>query len=234
MFKKDEEKIMARGFSLLELLIVITIIFILSGISLFFLSSHQRLYKPDEQTTRIVDLLQEARQRSLTQRKTMRVEIDLTDNMVRLINEKESNTDADDEKIREAVLIPAGEVNLRVRPPDITANPPETLPVPLAQFKQSDYPTSALNDVCTIRFRSDGTVVDDDGVTTGLTLFVWSPKQSSTTESEIARAITIVGATGSVRLWEYHRDSRDANKWKDSRRSGVFGGYTSNSNTANP
>jgi prepilin-type N-terminal cleavage/methylation domain-containing protein len=232
---------MARGFSLLELLIVITIIFILSGISLFFLSSHQRLFKPDEQTTRIVDLLQEARQRSLTQRKTMRVEIDLTDNIIRLINEAESNTVDDDQTIREAVLIPPGEVNIRVRPPDITANPPETLPVPLAQFKQSDYPTSRLNDVCTIRFRSDGTVVNEgsdnigtNAVTTGLTLFVWSPSKNNSNESEIARAITIVGATGSVRLWEYHRDSRDANKWKDSRRSGVFGGYTSNSNTANP
>lgn len=229
---------MERGFSLLELLIVVTIIFILSTMGVFFLAAHQRLYKPDEQSTRIIDLLQEARQRSLTQRETMRVEIDLTDNIIRLIDENDPTIVSDDRKIREAVLIPAGEVNLRVRPPDITANPPEPLPVPAAQFKQSSYPSSALHDVCTIRFLRNGTVVNEgtdeigsNAATTGLTLFIWSPKKGTTNESEITRAITIVGATGSVRLWEYQRQSTDSNKWKDSRRSGVYGGQTGNSNT---
>jgi prepilin-type N-terminal cleavage/methylation domain len=225
---------MSRGFSLLELLIVVSIIFILSGVSMFFLSAHQRLYKPDEQATRIIDLLQEARQRSLTQRETMRVEIDLTDNIARLIDENKPETADDDVKIREVVLISANEATIRVRPPDITSNPPESLPVPPAQFKQSIYPPSALHDVCTIRFLRNGTVVNEgsdavgtNAVPTGLTLFIWSPKKDKPDESEIARAITVVGTTGAVRLWEYDRQSSDANKWKDSRRSGVFGGQTS-------
>lgn len=229
---------MARGFSLLELLIVITIIFILSGISLFFLSSHQRLFKPDEQTTRVVDILQEARQRSLTQRETMRVEINLTDGMIRLIDENQTSTVEDDKIVREAVLLSPTDVKMRVRPPDITTNPTEPLPVPTAEFKPSIYPSSALDDVCTIRFLRNGTVVNEgtdatgtNANMTGLTLFIWSPKKDNPNESEIARAITVVGATGSIRLWEYDRSAGDANKWKDSRRTGTFGGQTTGANT---
>ena len=72
---------MPRGFSMVELLIVLTVMTILTGISLFYLSGHQRLFRPDEQTLKMVDIFQEARQRSLTQRETMRVEIDLTDSV---------------------------------------------------------------------------------------------------------------------------------------------------------
>lgn len=182
-------------------------------------------------------MLQEARQRSLTQRKPMRVEINLTDGIVRLINERETNTVDDDQVLREAALLPANEVAIRVRPPDITTNPTEALPVPIAQFRQSIYPSSVLDDVATIRFMPNGTVVNEgtsptgsNAPITGLTLFVWSAKKGNVNESEIARAITVVGATGSIRLWEYDWEARDANKWKDSRRTGTYGGQTTNSN----
>lgn len=229
---------MSRGFSIIELLIVMVIIFILSGISLFYLSGHQRVYRPDEQSLKIIDIMQEARQRSLTQRETMRVEIDLTANMVRLIDENLPNTAGDDTNIRSAVLFPQFQVKLNERPPDISANPPETMSVPPAQFKTSSYPGSAGNTVCTFRFLRNGSVVNEgtdatgaNAVTTGATLFVWSPKKDDPSRSEIARAITVIGASGSVRYWEYNRSLTDANKWKDSRRSSIYGGSTGNSNS---
>lgn len=94
---------MSRGFSMVELLIVLTVITILLGISLFYLSAHERLYRPDEEALKIIDVFQEARQRSLTQRETMRVEIDLTDNVVRLIDENQPSTADDDRPIRSVV-----------------------------------------------------------------------------------------------------------------------------------
>ncbi len=76
-----------KGFSLIELLIVLTLIMIMSGVSFFYFNTYQRLYKPDDQSLQIVDILQEARQHALTQRETIRVEVDITVNVVRLIDE---------------------------------------------------------------------------------------------------------------------------------------------------
>jgi prepilin-type N-terminal cleavage/methylation domain-containing protein len=229
---------MSRGFSMVELLIVLTVITILTGISLFYLSGHERLFRPDEEALKIIDIFQEARQRSLTQRETMRVEIDLTDSMVRLIDENQPNTPDDDRQIRTIILLPQSDVKINSRPPDISTNPVEIMPVPIAQFKPSVYPASATHNVCTFRFLRNGTVVNEgtdsigsNATTTGLTLFIWSPKQGNANESEISRAITVIGATGSVRFWEYNRNVTDANKWKDSRRSSIYGGQTGNSNS---
>lgn len=233
---------MSRGFSMVELLIVLAVITILSGVSLFYLSGHQKLFRPDEQALKIIDIMQEARQRSLTQRETMRVEIDLTANLVRLIDENQPNTAEDDKLIRSVVVLPQSDVKINSRPPDIATNPEEALPVPIAQFRPSIYPMSVTHNVCTFRFLRNGSVVDQgtdaigsNASTAGATLFLWSPKANSENESEVARAITVIGATGSVRFWEYNRHLTETNKWKDSRRSSIYGGQTggSNSNTNN-
>jgi len=229
---------MSRGFSMIELLIVLAIITVLLGISLFYLSGHERLYRPDEQAVKIIDVLQEARQRSLTQRETMRVEVDLTDNVVRLIDENTPGTAGDDNVIKTLTLVPQHEVKINSRPPDISTNPTEIMPVPIAQFRASIYPPSVTHQVCTFRFLRDGRVVNEgtdavgsNAVTTGLTMFIWSPKLGAPDESEIARAITVIGATGSVRFWEYNRNVSDTNKWKDSRRMSIYGGQTGGSNS---
>jgi prepilin-type N-terminal cleavage/methylation domain-containing protein len=218
-----------EGFSLVELMVVLIIISIMAGITGYYLINHQKAYKADDQALKIIDIFQEARQRSLTQRETMRVEIDLTDKVVRLIQENKPDPtgDADDEKIRETTLLDPLEVNIEQRPSEITVNPPETLPAPTAVFKPSVYPKSSTHRICTIRFRSDGQVVDVDntasggsGTPTGVTLFIWSPNKTDATKSDIARAITIIGTTGSIRMWEYNRNSTNANKWSDTRRVG--------------
>ncbi len=222
---------MSRGFSLVELLIVLVVMLILSGFSLFYLAGHQRLYRPDEQSLRLVDALQEARQRSLTQRETMRVEIDVTDGLIRLIDENSPATADDDVLVRSAPLFPASEVKIDERPPDIVTNPEEPLPVPVADYRPSLHPLSLTHRVATLRFLRNGTVttggtdaIGTNSATAGSTIFIWSPKLDNDNESNIARAITVVGATGSVRYWEYDRSIAATNKWKDSRRSGGYGG----------
>lgn len=229
---------MSRGFSMVELLIVLVVITILIGISMFYLTAHQRLYRPDEQAVKVIDIFQEARQRSLTQRETMRVEIDLTDNLVRLIDENTSTTAGDDTVIKKQTLVPPHEVKMNSRPPDISTVPIEIMPVPDAQFKPSIYPPSLGHNVCTFRFHRNGTVVNEgtdaigsNATTVGLTLFIWSPKPNNPSQSEIARAVTVIGATGAVRFWEYNRSLSDPNKWKDSRRLSIYGGTTGGTNS---
>lgn len=220
------------GVTLIELLIVMTVITIMTGVSLFYLTGHQKLYKPDEQALRIADILQEARQRALTQRETIRVEIDTTpaSNFARIIDENKPDTDADDKELKRIKLLPSSDVRVDTSPTNITYNPPESLPVPTAVYKTSIYSGTSGDQVCTIRFQSNGTVTDagtntigTGAVPTGVTLYVWSPKSGKITQSDIARAITIIGASGSIRLWEFDTNSTDTNKWKDSRRT-VTGG----------
>lgn len=211
----------AEGFSLIELLIVVVLIAILSTISLIFLTSAQRLTRPDDQSLQIADILQEARQRALTQRVTMRVQIDITANVVRLINEQLPNTANDDVIIRQVPLLPNSQVRVNPRPDNIPYNPPEPLPAPTAVFLQSTYPLSPNNQVCTLRFRNGGDVVNagnnDIGggaIPQGVTLHVWSPTTANPNVSEIARSITVIGSTGSIRLWKFNPASIQANRWE--------------------
>lgn len=221
-----------QGFSMIELLIVVSIISIMAGVSVFYLAAYQKLYEADDQAFKIIDVLQEARQRSLTQRETMRVQIDLTAQVVRLIDENRAGV-ADDVVVRTITLLPSEKVNVQSRPDNISDNPPEPVPVPSAQYRQSIYPMSANNDVCTIRFQSDGTIVDEGtnasgsqgAVSTGVTLHVWSPGANNQSDSNIARAITVIGSSGSIRLWEYDPEPATAGKfWQDSRRTSSYGG----------
>lgn len=226
----DKRIIYAAGFSIIELLIVLVIFTVMIAVSSFYFLSHQKMYKPDDQSLKFVDMLHEARQRSLTQRETMRVEVDLTDNIIRLIDENTTLTADDDREIRRVPILPQTEVKISNRPSNILYNPPEPLPAPNAVFLPSVYPSSATHNVCTIRFQSNGTVVNSgtnatgNGATvTGLTLHIWSPKKNNASESDIARSITIIGSTGSIRLWEWDINSTDPNKWQDSRRASAFG-----------
>jgi len=217
------------GFSLIELLAVVSVIMILSGIMLFYANNHTKLYKVDDESLQIVDVFQEARQRALAQREVMRVEINTNTNMVTLYSENGPTVATDDVVIKRFILAPTTQVKFTTRPAQITVNPPEPMPVPTAVFKTSVYPATAGNSVCTIRFKSDGSAMDGgtnptatDAVQTGVSLFVWSPKTGSTTESDQARALTVLGATGAIRMWEWDVRMTGANKWKDSRKSVAY------------
>lgn len=220
------------GFSLLELLTVAIVIVILTTVSLFYLTAQRKLYNADEQSLKIIDIIQEARQRSLTQREFMRVEVDLTSNIARLIDENEGDTAMDDDVVREVALYPSALVRVDGRPTNVTSMPPEPLPIPEAEFRGSLHPLSANHEVATFRFRLDGTVhnagtnaTGANSVPTGFTLYIWKPDNDNGETSTLVRAITILGATGSVRMWDYANDGNDQYYWRDSRRA-TYGGST--------
>lgn len=228
---RDQKLNMDKGFSLVELMIVLLVISILAAVSMMYIVDYQKLYKADDQALALVDMLQEARQRSLTQREIIRVEIDMDDMVVRLIDENSPSDADDDQQLRSINLASETLVKIDERPNNITLDPPENLPAPLAVFQPSVYTPSVPHRVCTIRYASNGNVLDagsdEDGtnaVPTGVTLHIWMPQDENNQNAKIARAITVIGSTGSVRFWEYDFNSGDANKWKDSRRSGSYGG----------
>lgn len=231
LVKMEGDRLSCAGFSLLELLVVLTVASILLAISLFYFEGHRKLYRPDDTTLLIADALQEARQRSLTQRETIRVEIDKTAKVVRVIDENQPTLATDDEIIKLLTIPEPAVVTVGQAPLNITVNPPETLPIPNAVFQPSQHPLSFGNEVCTIRFMRDGTVtnagtnsIGSGAVTSGVTIHIWSPKPGNPSDADIARAITVIGSSGVVRAWEWDWSSANSNKWKDSRRAGSLGG----------
>lgn len=222
---------MNKGFSIIEILVVMTIVLLLGSAASFYLRGHQTLYKVDDQSLLMADIFNEARQRSLTQRETMRVEIDLTDSQIRLIDENTPSTADDDAIIKQSSIYLPNEVRIDRRSANITSNPPESLPVPTSIFLPSVHPLSVTHEVCTLRFQSNGTVTDagtnaigTGAVPTGTTVHVWQPAQNDVNLSVTARAITILGSTASIRLWEYDLSSSNQNNWRDSRRIGNYAG----------
>lgn len=201
----------AEGFSLVELMIVLIIIAILSSIAVMSLS-YDKLYDTDKQAIQIVDLLQEARQRSLSQRNTMRVEINSTKNSIRLIDEKKPDDSADDVSIK-AVAYRNNGVFIGTLPSNMSDNPAELSPVPPITFTTSNHPLSLGDRAATLRFLRNGTVhnagtnsVGAGSIATGATVYIWSkyPNDNSTnpTVGQIFRAITVLGTTGSSKLWK--------------------------------
>lgn len=195
-----------NGFSFIELIIVLLIVSIISVITLMSVKGEKK-YLADSQAYQIVDILQEARQRSLSQRETMRVEFNQTRNTVRLISENEPGKADDDTEIRSIKLQDPSYVVVGATPQNVVNPPSEISLTPVLTFKKSVHPLSNSDTVATLRFVRTGKVLDagsnsigDNSSVTGATIYVWMPDYDSSgkplKEGTIIRAITVQGTSG--------------------------------------
>lgn len=213
-----------RGFSIIELLMVIAVVAILSVFAVMTLRTRD-IYSADKQAYTVLDYLKEARQRAITQREVMRVELNRNTGTVRLLNENEPGDVTDDVEIRKTVLGPGEGVVFDSAPDNIDSPPVEPIPVPEIVFKPSVHPTSAPDYVATLRFLPNGTVEDagtnevgDNAVTTGATIYFWSPitdaTGAATTRGNIIRAITVAGASGNTHYVMCPLQGATCTQWK--------------------
>src|SRR5215204_3513657 len=72
------------GFSMIELMVVVIIIAIMTGITVFSFRSNKRSYVADDEATKILSFFREAYQRALSQRQAQRITIDLNNNLIKL------------------------------------------------------------------------------------------------------------------------------------------------------
>lgn len=211
----------AQGFSLIELLIVILIMSIFAGFTIIGLSRTK--YAADDNSLKVYDLLQEARQKTLTQRTVMRFEINSTKRVFRLINEKtpDKKGTADDAVIK---TVPFDDVNLLTgnKPEQVKKTPVTTSPAPEIKFDQTVYPLSQNDLVFTLCFVKDGRVLETDdkgncdevkNVVRGATIY-FAEKPDSSNKIGIIRAITVNGISGAVDFLRCQTDgSSDCKAW---------------------
>lgn len=198
----------ASGFSLIELLIVLSVIVIVVAISVPYLFSYRKLYRSEDQALKVMDLMREANQLALNRRRTMRFEIDLTDNTVLLIDE---NGPAPDTLIKAIPLDSVSEVRIDAAPSGVSRpNPPN--------FTDATFGTDTVGHlrgsttvtghrVWAARFRSDGSVVNGTNTPLSATLYSWPPKtpgNSTPRATAEVRAITMFGSSGAVRYWKHN------------------------------
>lgn len=211
------------GFSFLELIIVMLIISIVSVFALMSLKGEKK-FAADTEAYKIIDIIHEARQRSLTQHETMRVEFNQTQNSVRLIEENEPGTAADDKEIKTLKLPDVRNVVVGAAPKNISTAPTEISPVKVLSYQASIYPLSQGNTTATLRFTHTGKVlnagsnaVGDNSAMTGATIYVWMPDYSASNQplssGSVIRAITVQGTSGLSRYLKCPVASGKCEKW---------------------
>lgn len=201
-----------QGFSFIELLIVILLISILTLVT-FLGASSKTLYSADTQALAIVDILQEARQKALTQGKTLRVEVNDTKKQIRLIDEN-STTPANDDVIIRASNFDSS-VTVGAKPSNVDpANVPKVnSPIPEIKFTQTNYVLSANDKVQTLRFLKTGEVVDGGrdnlgtgALSSGVTIYVYNGSAGGS--ANVVRAVTLSGITAAVQLFKCQQNNQ--------------------------
>jgi len=110
------------GFSIIELLIVLGVIAVMSAISLPYIVNYKKAYKSEDQALKVIDLMREAAQLAIARRRTIRFELDFTDNAALIIDE---NGAAADTQIKKIPLEMTKDVRMDVLPATMTKpNPP--------------------------------------------------------------------------------------------------------------
>jgi type II secretory pathway pseudopilin PulG len=195
------------GASIIEIVIALVILAILSAISLPYIFSYKKLYKSEDQALKVIDLMRETAQQAVTRRRTMRLEIDLTDNAVLIIDQNGGTTGT---LVKKIPLELPRDVRIDTIPATVTKpNPPN--------YNDAAFATDAVghldgattitaHNIWAARFKSDGSVVTAADVPMSANVYIFPPVSSGSTtarnKAEI-RAITLFGGSGALRYWKH-------------------------------
>jgi prepilin-type N-terminal cleavage/methylation domain-containing protein len=146
-----------EGFSLIELIIVMLVISILAVLSMMSFKSEKK-HAVDREALIVMDLLNEAKQRALTQHETMRIELNKTKNTITLITENTAGNAGDDQIIKSLPLQHQNYITFEKAPTNTSNTPVDSAPVPAVTFSASTHPLSLSDQVATLRFTQTGTV----------------------------------------------------------------------------
>lgn len=212
----NEKRKGKSGFSIIELLIVLGVIAVMSAISLPYIVNYKKAYKSEDQALKVIDLMRETGQLAIARRRTIRFELDFTDNAALIIDE---NGAAADTQIKKIPLEMTKDVRMDILPATMTKpNPPNYNDLAATTDSRGHLvgtTTVTGHSVWMARFQSDGSVVSTTDVLISANIYSWPPiTPGSTTarnKSEI-RAITIFGGSGAIRYWKYNGTAWLANQ----------------------
>jgi len=197
-----------KGASIVEIVMALVIISILSAISLPYIVNYKKYYKSEDQALKVIDVMREAAQLAITKRRTIRFEIDLTDNAILLIDETGA-----DFLIKKVPLEPTKDIRMDTLPSGVLKpNPPNYNDIAFATdtvgHLRGTTPVTGHN-VWAARFRQDGSVVNTSVTPTPISVNIYvfppaSPGSTTPRKKNEVRAITMFGGSGAIRYWKYN------------------------------
>lgn len=198
------------GFSVVELMIVVIVMAIMTGIVVFSFRSNKRSYIADDEATKVLSFFREAYQRALSQRQAQRITIDLNNNLIKLADM--GLLPGGDETIINRGVLNTG---VTLTQPVVAGNPLAPPPAPY-NYAPADLSSGSID----IYFLADGSITNATGFNNSsfapvsLTFFfspsqqtVTAPGQTSSNSGNLIRAVTLFGPTGSTRLWRFDTSS---------------------------
>jgi Tfp pilus assembly protein FimT len=196
------------GRTLAEIMMVVAVIMILSSVAIPYMWNYKKLYKSEDQALRMMDLMREAAQTAMVKRRTIRFEIDLTDNAVLLIDESQNSPQG--QQVKKIPLELVRDVRVDSLPTGITKpNPPNYTDIAFATDTvghRVGATTITAHNIWACRFKSDGSVVNAGGTPVSVNIYVWPPQSAGSStprNTGEVRAITLFGGSGAIRYWKW-------------------------------
>ena len=173
---------LAAGFTLIEVLLVVSLGAVLTGMTLFAFQAAQRQIRGDANLRLLTGLLETAREQALTERRSIEIRFVGANEMLTVRREVPAGETA----LARVFFEGNGRYTLWPGVPDSPDGFGNTAPI--------DFGTATAT-----MFGPDGMFVDAAGVPVNGTVFFGVPSQSET-----ARAVTVFGATGRVRGYRWN------------------------------
>lgn len=175
-----------RGFSLIEVVVVIILIGILAAVSIPELIRSRRMWRFAQMQQQLVADLRETRQLAMSQRQNVQFRYD-------------DNT-------KQTVIVPNPPLTPRVR--DLTGESLnigdikyEAMPLaPNSVEGGTAFRTVPVAGIVTVTFNSRGDAIDVAGAPLNYALFFYNDH----TNNETAFAVSVLGLGGRVRIWRYN------------------------------
>lgn len=201
----------AKGFTVIELVIVLAIISILGAISVQQLVGSRRLIRSAAVTREVVSALRDARQMAISQRRAITFQYDDTNKQINIINH---GADGNGVGISGTDVLTASNypntpgssvertyqlASTGIPASDIAYGLPNGAATSAATLGDKTVLTALTNNKLNVTFQPDGSVVSSTGATSDAALFIYNASKPK----ETAMAISVLGGTGRIKAWRY-------------------------------